>query len=90
MADIGTHVANLKAAMGNNDKFDRTVAGLCGDRSITKNHMQDIAHKFMGWRPGNANSREGHIDYIKRHQLGEAAGKARAAALDKPLGKWGR
>lgn len=89
MPDISEHVAALKGAMEDNEAFDKAVLRLRGDRSITKNHMQDVAHQVIGWRPGNANNREGHLDYIRRHQTGIAAAAARIRTLDKKGGGGG-
>lgn len=89
MADLSEHVEALKASMHDNEAFDKAVLRLRGDRSVTKNHMQEVAHQVIGWRPGNANSREGHLDYIRRHQTGIAASAARIRTLDKKGGGGG-
>lgn len=88
--DINDHIAALKASLEDNDAFDKALLRLRGDRSMTRSNVQEIAHQVIGWRPGNANNREQHLDYIRRHQTSIASAKARIAALDKPLEEWGR
>ena len=88
--DISGHVTRLKASFSDNEKFDQAVHALRSDKSITKQHMREVAGHMLGYHPKASNSRDEHLQAIVNRQTMEARGTARAATLDKPLSEWGK
>lgn len=76
------HLTNLTSNATDNEKFDAAIANLRADRSITKDHMRQIAAGYLGHDIKAAHGREMAIQRIKQRQALNQRSDARASVID--------
>lgn len=81
---MAQHVNSLTELAKDNAGFDAKVAALAADKSLTREHMRQIATGFLGYGVKASTGRSGAIAEIKSKQ----AFNQRQASRADQIGKW--
>lgn len=84
---VTQHVNSLRELAKDNTGFDTKVAALAADKSLTKEHMRQIATSFLGYGIKASVGRAGAIQQIKSQQAVSQRQNLRAEAIGKWAGK---
>lgn len=85
--DTATHASHLTSVSRDNAAFDSVIAGVEGNRAITKDMMHQIASQYLGYSP-RASSRAALVKVIRDTQMLAQRQEARGREIDRVNKAW--
>ena len=82
------YAGELKKHELDNDRFDRTIGDLEGDRSVGNDALRGLVGNYLGYVSGKAKTRGQMVKAMTDRQALRARQDARSRTLDK-RGSWG-